>query len=132
MSIAEHTVVGAVNNFVAMAQDAELRHASIMVYLRTILTDITPADLTTAETGVLIDTLKPAYRRLTEAAPGRLVPRIVQLSEILKRVAPADLFATEALTFLTLLIPVHSRVITARAGGANGQPLQRLRLAAFE
>lgn len=132
MAVAEHQVVGAVNEFMATAQDAELRRASILVYLRTILADVTPADLTSAETAVLIDTLRPAYLRFTDGAAGHLIPRIYQLSQILQRITPSDLSATEALTFLTLLIPVHSRVITARADGTTGQPLQRLRLTSFE
>ena len=127
MAVAEHQVVGAVNEFMATAQDAELRRASILVYLRTILADVTPA-----ETAVLIDTLRPAYLRFTDGAAGHLIPRIYQLSQILQRITPSDLSATEALTFLTLLIPVHSRVITARADGTTGQPLQRLRLTSFE
>ena len=132
MAVAQQAVVGAVDEFVAATQDAELRRASVLVYLRTILAEITPADLTNAEASVLIDTLKPAYLRLTEAADTPLIPRIYQLSEVLQRVTPPDLSATEALTFLTLLIPVHSRVITTRSDGATGQPLQRLRLTSFE
>ena len=37
------TVGGAVSEFVAVAQDAGLRRASVMVYLRTILAEITAA-----------------------------------------------------------------------------------------
>lgn len=132
MTVAGHVVVGAVNEFMAIAQDAELRRASVMVYLRTILAEITPADLTDAEASVLIDTLKPAYLRLTEATAEPRIPRSYQLSQFLQRVTPSDLSPTEALTFLTLLIPVHSRVITSRSDGAAGQPLQRLRLTSFE
>lgn len=130
---AEQQVVGAANGFVTAAQGAGLfRDASVMDYLCKILTEITPADLTSAEAAVLIECLQPAYLRLHETAADSRIPRIDELSEILTRVSPTDLTATEALMFLTLLIPVHSRVITARSVSGTGQPLQRLRLTSFE
>ncbi|MGV1006675.1 MAG: hypothetical protein ACOYEV_18335 [Candidatus Nanopelagicales bacterium] len=135
MKATENRFTGLVNGFVAAAGDADDRHASINQYLCNVFADITPADLTDAETTAVAEALEPAFLRVTgttvnQGAPA--IPRAHQLQEILARVAPRDLSATEAILVLTLLMPIHSRVITARADGHTGRPLQRLLLDSLE
>lgn len=132
---AEHKIVELVGDFVAGSGDADQRHASVNEYLRRIFTDVSPADLTGAESAALVEAFEPAFRRVTGTTVNQdatSIPRGTQLRQILARVTPADLSATEALLVLTILIPAHSRALVARPVDGTGRPVQRLLLAPVE
>ncbi len=126
------TAARATSEFLRATNDAQDRHPSICRYLQLIFNEVQPDDLTDEESAALVQTLGPAYQRVSQQTlsdGAAVIPQTLRLCAVLDSVAPEDLTPAEAVVVLTLLIPAHSRVIMRRVDLGAGRPVQRFVIA---